>query len=321
MRYTSLGELVVSVVALGCGNFGGVGSAPETFGRGEDERQAFALLDAALDRGITLLDTVNSYGGGRSEEWLGRWLATRRVRDRLVITTKVGNPVGPDPMDQGLTARHLRTQVEASLRRLRTDRVDLYLTHAPDPRTPLEETLGAFDELIRAGKVRGYGLSNVDAAQAAEAVTTSRNNGLHPPTNVQIGHNLLEPADPATLAACTADDIGVTAYSPLAGGWLARDYRPGQPYPTDSRMTLRPGPYRAIEQRAAAGTIDALRAEAAHRELSLPTLALSWVLADPGITAAIVGPRVPEHLTPALDALDHPLTPAERTAIAAIADG
>lgn len=320
MRYVSLGKLVVSAVALGCGNFGGVGSAPETFGRGEDERQAFALLDAALERGITLLDTANSYGGGRSEEWLGRWLAARRVRDQLVITTKVGNPVGPDPTDQGLSARHLRTQVEASLRRLRTDRVDLYLTHEPDPHTPLEETLGAFDELIRAGKIVCYGLSNVDAAQATAAATTASHNGLHPPATVQIGHSLLEPADPGTLAACAGNDIGVTAYSPLAGGWLARDYRPGQPYPAGSRMTLRPQPYRTIEQRATAGTIDALRTEAARRHLTLPTLALSWVLSDPAITTTVLGPRTPEHLTPALDALDHPLTPVDRAAIAAIAE-
>src|SRR5437660_268493 len=159
MRYVSLGDLTISVLALGCGNFGGVGSLPETFGKAGDERAARVVLDAAVERGITVLDTANPYGGGRSEEWIGRWLATRTVRDELVITTKVGNPVMPDPADKGLSGKHIRAQVEASLRRLGTDRIDLYLAHAPDPLTPLEETLATFDSLVRAGKIRAYGLS------------------------------------------------------------------------------------------------------------------------------------------------------------------
>jgi aryl-alcohol dehydrogenase-like predicted oxidoreductase len=311
MRYVRLGELEVSVVALGCGNFGGVGSLPALFGQGESEEQAVELLDAAYDAGITLLDTANTYGGGRSEEWLGRWLERRGVRDELVITTKVGNATGPGPTDRGLSAEHIRTQIDESLRRLRTDRVDLYLTHAPDPDTPIEETVAAFDELVRTGKIRQYGLSNVDTAGLTAAVEV----GPSALVNLQTGHSILQPADPDTLKACTANGIGVTAYSPLAGGWLARDYQPGEPYPAGSRMALRPEPYGEIERQAAAGVIDNLRAEAASRGLTLPVLALAWVLSDPAITSAIVGPRSPEHLAPALAALDHPLDPAERAAI------
>src|SRR5262245_37652683 len=131
MRYVRLGDtdLDVSVLALGCGNFGGIGSAPELFGRGEDEATAFALMDTARDNGITLFDTANSYGGGRSEEWIGRWLASRGARDEIVLTTKVRSRVGPDPQDEGLSAGHIRRQIDASLRRLGTDRVDLYLAH------------------------------------------------------------------------------------------------------------------------------------------------------------------------------------------------
>src|SRR5436190_17393553 len=169
MRYTRLGDLEVSVVALGCGNFGGVGSAPELFGLGENEQQAAALLDAAHEQGITLLDSANCYGGGGSEGWLGRWLGSRGVGDDVVLTTKVGNAVGPSAADRGLSAGHVRAQIEASLRRLRTDRVDLYLTHAPDSDTPIEETLAVFDELVQAGKIRCYGLSNVDGAQVKAA--------------------------------------------------------------------------------------------------------------------------------------------------------
>src|SRR5262245_60967571 len=145
MEYVRLADLRASVIALGCGNFGGIGSIPELFGRGDDEATAFALLDAAREVGITLLDTANSYGGGRSEEWVGRWLASRGARDEVVLTTKVGNQVGPQSTDEGLSARHIREQVEVSLRRLGTDRIDLNLTHEPDPAVPVEETLSTFD--------------------------------------------------------------------------------------------------------------------------------------------------------------------------------
>lgn len=314
-----LGELDVSVLALGCGNFGGVGSAPELFGRGENEEQAAALLDAAYEHGITLLDTANSYGGGRSEAWLGAWLASRGLRDELVITTKVGNAVGPAPADSGLSAAHIRAQVEASLRRLGTDRVDLYLTHAPDPRTPVEETLGAFDELVRAGKIRCYGLSNVTGTELRQAVAAARAAGLCAPVNLQIGHSLLDPVPADTVAACAEHGVAVTAYSPLAGGWLARDYRPGEAYPDGSRMTLRPEPYRTIERMAAAGAVDALRAQARGRGVALPTLALAWVLSDPAVAAAIIGPRTAQQLGPAVAALELTFGQDERRAIAAAA--
>lgn len=299
MRYVRLGgsELEVSVLALGCGSFGGVGSLPELFGRGENEREAGELLDAAYEAGITLLDTANTYGGGRSEEWLGRWLASRGVRDEVVITTKVGNAVGPG--ESGLSAGHIRGQVEESLRRLGTDRIDLYLSHGPDPGTPLEETLGAFDELVRAGKIRYFGLSNVGAAEIELAAA-----GTSPVVNLQIGHSILDPAEPETLEAARRHRVAVTAYSPLAGGWLARDYRPGEPYPPGSRMTLRPEPYRDIERHAATGVIDTLRAKASGYGVRLPTLAIAWVLGDPAITGVILGPRRPEHLAPALAALE-----------------
>src|SRR6187551_4116604 len=156
MRYARLGrsDLEVSVLGLGCGNFGGIGSTPELFERGDDERTAFALMDAARGAGITLFDTANSYGGGRSEEWVGRWLASRPgARDEIVLTTKVRNRVGTDPRDEGLSRQHIRSQIDASLRRLHTDRVDLYLAHEPDPDVPLAETVATFDELIRVGKI------------------------------------------------------------------------------------------------------------------------------------------------------------------------
>jgi len=321
MRYVSLAgtDLTVSAIALGCGNFGGIGSAPELFGRGDDEAAAFALLDAARDRGITLVDTANSYGGGRSEEWLGQWLASRNgARDELVLTTKVGNRVGPGPGNTGLGAPHIRDQVEASLRRLGTDRIDLYLAHEPDPRTPMDETVAAFDELVRAGKVRHYGLSNYSAGELAGAIEAARGLGAAWPANLQNGYSLLERSAP--LDACARHGVAFTAYSPLAGGWLSGKYRAGESYPAGSRMTLRPQPYEDWVDDSTFRAIDALRGHAADRGVQLSTLALAWVLADPRVTAIVVGPRSPEQLAPAVDAvaLAEDLTAADRDELAGL---
>src|SRR6266536_2696051 len=193
MRYVRLGrtDLEVSAIALGCGNFGGIGSVPELFGQGEDEQAAFALMDAAREHGVTLFDTANSYGGGRSEATIGRWLASRRARDEVVLTTKVRNRVGPGPGDEGLSARHIREQIEASLRRLGTDHVDLYLAHEPDPSVPLEGTMAAFDGLVRAGKVRQVGLSNYGGRQVRAAAEVAAAGGLAAPANLQNSYSPL----------------------------------------------------------------------------------------------------------------------------------
>jgi aryl-alcohol dehydrogenase-like predicted oxidoreductase len=321
MKFLQLGdsELRVSAVGLGCGSFGGLGAMPELIGLGESEREARAALDGAYERGITLLDTANSYGGGASEEWIGRWLRDRPgVRDDLVITTKVGCPVGPGGGDRGLSGAHIRGQLEVSLRRLGTDRIDLYLTHEPDPWTPIEETLAVFGELVRAGTIRHYGLANVDRMELAKAVDAADAAGLPRPVNVQTGHNLLEPADPRLLAACAERGIGVSAFSALSGGWLAGAYRAGGPYPPLSRMTVLPDRYAAVERLAAHGVLGALAAEADRRGTSLPTLALAWLLSEG--TVALVGPATPEQLDPAVAAADLDLDPADRAAITAIVD-
>src|SRR5215468_9024496 len=206
MRYARLGrtDLEVSIVGLGCGNFGGIGSVPELFGRGDDRATAFALMDAAREAGVTLFDTANSYGGGTSEQWIGEWLASRPgARDEIVLTTKVRNRVGPNPQDEGLSGRHVRDQIDTSLRRLRTDRVDLYLAHEPDPATPIAETLGVFDELIRAGKVRHAGLSNYSGVEVDAAVKIGTARGSAVPTNLQSSFSLLDRAVAAdAFAVC-----------------------------------------------------------------------------------------------------------------------
>jgi 1-deoxyxylulose-5-phosphate synthase len=324
MRYVRLAgtDLDVSVLGLGCGNFGGVGSAPELFGRGDDEATAFALMDAAREHGITLFDTANSYGGGRSEEWIGRWLASRGARDDVVLTTKVRNRVGPGPDDEGLSARHIREQIDASLRRLGTDRIDLYLAHEPDPRVPVEETLAAFDELVRAGNVRHYGLSNFAGAEVAEAAETATRIGVAGPVNLQSSYSLLDRAAAAdAFDVCSRYGVAFTAFSPLAGGWLSGKYRAAGSYPAGSRMTLRPEPYEQWVNEATFRAIGALDGYAARRGVSLPALALAWVLGDPAVSAIVIGPRRPEQFAPALDALDVPLTAGERGAIVELFSG
>lgn len=323
MRYVRLGDtdLTVSAIALGCGNFGGIGSAPELFGRGESRESAFALMDTAREAGITLFDTANAYGGGRSEVWVGQWLASRGAREDVVLTTKVRNRVGPEPEDEGLSARHIRAQIDASLRRLGTDRVDLYLAHEPDPGVPIEETLGAFDELVRAGKVRHHGLSNYSAAEVDEAASVAGRAGLSRPVNLQSGYSLLDRAAGGDVFdACGRHGLAFTAYSPLAGGWLSGKYRANAPIPAGSRMSLRPEPYRHWQTDAMYRAIDELAGAARDRGLSLTTLALAWVLTDPGVTAIVVGPRRPDQLVPAVEALDVALTHDERAAFAAIVD-
>lgn len=322
MRYRLLGEtsLRVSVLALGCGNFGGVGSAPELVGRGDDRDTAFALMDAAWEHGITLFDTANAYGGGVSEQWVGQWLASRGARDQMVLTTKVRNRVGPDPGDEGLSARHIRAQIDASLRRLGTDRVDLYLAHEPDPQVPIEETLAAFEELTDTGKVRYAGLSNYAGAQLRAAVTAATRSGSAL-ANLQSSYSLLERAAAAEFPVCAEHGIGFTAYSPLAGGWLTGKYRAGQPFPPGSRMTVRPEPYRHWQSEPIYRAVEELAGAARERGVPLVTLALAWVLTDPGVTGAVIGPRRPDQLAQAVAAVDIDLTDADRAELAGYASG
>jgi aryl-alcohol dehydrogenase-like predicted oxidoreductase len=323
MRYAQLGrtDLEVSVLGLGCGNFGGIGSSPELFDRGDDEQCAFALMDAARDAGVTMFDTANSYGGGRSEEWIGRWFANRPgARDEIVLTTKVRNRMSTDPRDEGLSARHIRDQIDASLRRLQTDRVDLYLAHEPDPNTPIAETLGAFDGLVRAGKIRHAGLSNFSGVQVRAAVVAAAAAGLAVPVNLQSSYSLLDSEVAAdAFATCGRHGVGFTAFSPLAGGWLTGKYRAGEPFPDGSRMALRPEPYAQFTTRTTYEMIDELSRTALTRGLSLPTMALAWVITDPGVTAAIVGPREPRQLAAMCAAIDVEMSPDERAALADLA--
>jgi aryl-alcohol dehydrogenase-like predicted oxidoreductase len=291
-------------IMLGCGNFGGVGSAPEFFGKGMSEDEAFAVMDAAWELGITWFDTADAYGGGRSEAAIGRWCRDRGVRPR--ITTKTYNPMDAGS-DRGLSRARIERQLAASLDRLGTDGVELYLAHEFDPEVPLEETMEVFEDLVASGAIGAYGVSNFSAPQLERAAAVGS------PACIQNSFSLLERADEKdVLPLCEERDIAYAAFGPLAGGWLTGKYRRGAPFPAGSRMTQRPEPYEHLVRDGVFDALEELERMAAERGLSPAGLALAWLLAEPRLTSVVVGPTRPEHLRPVVEALSHPLDAQER---------
>jgi aryl-alcohol dehydrogenase-like predicted oxidoreductase len=291
-------------VILGCGNFGGIGSAPAFFGQGETLEQALELMDAAWAAGITWFDTADAYGGGRSETFVGEWIRSRRP-DGLRLTTKTFNPVD-EGEDRGLAPARVRRQIDTSLERLGVERVDLYLAHAWDPDVPAAELAGVFDELVAAGKIGAYGLSNVDGPRLREALQVGSF------AAVQDSYSLLDrEVEDEVLPLCAEHDLWFQVHSPLMGGWLTGKYRRDAPAPEGSRMTLRSAPYEHLRSDA---VFDAL--EALERRGDPTTLAFAWLLGDERVSV-VVGPRRPEHLEPALAALANPLTREARDALSA----
>jgi aryl-alcohol dehydrogenase-like predicted oxidoreductase len=280
-----------------------------TFAHQCDERTSFAILDKASDKGVYFLDTADVYPvppdpdtAGGSEVVLGKWLQGRR--EKFVVATKCRMRVGHGPNDEGLSRRHILAAVEASLKRLRTDYIDLYQPHAPDPDTPLDETLRALDDMVRQGKVRYLGCSNYPAWQVALSLGISARHGLARFDCVQPRYNLLfRDIEAELLPLCRDQGIGVIAYNPLAGGLLTGKYQPSEPPPQGTRFTLgKTGDlYRKrYWQQAQFEAIDQLRDFLKPRGKSLTRVAVAWVLAQPGVTSAIVGASRPEQLDESL---------------------
>jgi aryl-alcohol dehydrogenase-like predicted oxidoreductase len=300
-------EITIPRVALGCGNFGGVGSAPELFGQGLAQDQAFELMDAAWEQGIDHFDTADAYGGGRSERMIGAWMRSRGVRP--LLTTKTYNPMDAGA-DHGLAPDRIARQLESSLERLGVDQVDLYLAHEFDPDVAIAETLGAFDEAVAAGKVRAYGVSNFHAAGLEAALSSGA------PQAIQNEHSLLARADEdAVLPLCEHAEVSYLVFSPLAGGWLTGKYRRGEPFPAGSRMTQRPEPYAPFVAGDTFDRLEQLDRLARARSNSMAGLALAWLLADERITQIVVGPGRPEHLAPVREAIERPLSTDERATL------
>jgi aryl-alcohol dehydrogenase-like predicted oxidoreductase len=301
--------LTVARIALGCGNFGGVGSAPEFFGQGLTGDQALELMDAAWAAGIEHFDTADAYGGGRSEQAIGRWIRSRGLRPRL--TTKTFNPMQAGA-DHGLAPDRIVRQLRSSLDRLSVDRVDLYLAHDFDPVVPLAETFGAFRAAQASGLIDAYGVSNFDARQLAAALAAGT------PRAIQNSYSLLARQDEAgLLPMCAERGVAFLAFSPLAGGWLTGKYRRGMPYPAGSRMTQRPEPYREFAAAPVFAALARLETIGGRRGTSLAGMALAWLLADDRVTQIVIGPGRPEHLAAVAEALANPVTAQERATIEA----
>jgi 1-deoxyxylulose-5-phosphate synthase len=260
-------------------------------------------MDAAWDAGITTFDTADAYGGGRSETFIGEWLATKptSVRDTLVLTTKTYNPMD-DGHDHGLGAARIARQIDTSLARLGVERVAMYLAHEFDGEVPIEETVAAFDALVKVGKVGAVGASNFSASQLSDSLQVSAATNLVRYEWVQNSFSLLERGDADTvLPVCETHGLGYTPFSPLAGGWLTGKYRRDSAPPDGSRMTLRPEPYAAYRSDRVFTALETLEAIAADLGCSMAALALAWTMAQPGITAIVIGPNNFGQLSPALE--------------------
>ena len=283
-----------------------------TFGLQSDEATAIAVLDRAADGGIDFLDSSDAYplGGdlttrGATEEILGRWLRGRR--DRFIVATKCFAPTGPAPFDGGNSRKHIMSAVEASLRRLQTDYIDLYQLHGYDRATPIDETLGALDDLVHQGKVRYTGCSNFLTYQLVRAVGRSETLGLARFDSVQPRYNLLfRQIEREMLPFCGEEGVGVIPYNPIAGGLLSGKHTFSAP-PPEGRFTLgnAGGMYqdRYWHEREF-GTVKQLGELAGQAGLSLVTMAVAWVLANPAITAPIIGASNPGQLDASLAAVD-----------------
>jgi aryl-alcohol dehydrogenase-like predicted oxidoreductase len=293
-----------------------------TFGHQCDERTSVAILDKAAEMGVTFLDTADVYPvpptpetAGRSEEIIGRWLKGKR--EQFVLATKCRMRVGHGPNDEGLSRKHILQAAEASLRRLQCDYVDLYQAHSPDPETPLDETLEAFDTLVRQGKARYVGCSNYPAWQVALALGISRQRGLARFVCHQPRYNLLyREIEAELLPLCLNQGIGVIVYNPLAGGLLSGKYQPENPPVAGTRFTLgKTGDlYRErYWQKANFEAIEQLK-KVLSPQRSLVQVAIAWVLSQAGITSAIVGASRPEHLAESLKSVEITLDDREKEA-------
>jgi aryl-alcohol dehydrogenase-like predicted oxidoreductase len=286
-----------------------------TFGMQCDESASFAIMDAAFEGGVDFFDTADGYpmGGtletvGSTETIVGKWLKVRR--DKIILATKCWVPMGKGANDRGLSRKHICDAVEASLRRLQTDYIDLYQAHAPDPDTPLDETLRAYDDLVRQGKVRYLGCSNFKAWLLASALWISDKQGLARFDCVQPRYNILfREIENELLPLCHHHAVGVIAYNPLAGGFLTGKYQAQAPPAPATRFGFLSGPAQSIYhkrywQDAQFAAVDELAKFFTARNKPLTQVAIAWMLAQPDITSAIVGATSAAQLKQSLPATE-----------------
>lgn len=306
MSKRQLGRTDLSVSPL-C--FGG-----NVFGWTLDEQGSFAVLDAYIDGGGNFIDTADVYGKGTSESILGRWMSARKNRDRIILATKLGFPMGNDPNARGLSRQYILREVEASLKRLQTDYIDLYQAHGDDPGTPLTETMAAFNDLVQKGKVRYVGASNYSAARLREALSVSDEHGYVRYSCLQPPYNLVNRAqyEGDLEALCVEQGLGVITYSSLASGFLTGKYRPGRDLPSSPRAKriqeryMNEKGFRVVEQ------LDHI-AEA--QGATVAQVALTWIMARPSVTSAIASATSVEQVRELLAAINLQLKPEEMEAL------
>lgn len=310
MEYRRFGRtgVKVSPLCLGAMNFGGPAG----------EADSLRLIHTALDAGLNFVDTANSYNAVQSEAVVGKALTGRR--DQVFLATKFHFPTSPGPNDGGNSRRHLLQACEDSLRRLNTDYIDLYQVHRPSPEIPVDETLGALTDLVRAGKVRYIGCSTHPAWRVMEALAVSERHGFARYVSEQPPYNLLDRRiENELVPLALAHDLALIPWAPLAQGVLAGRYPAGQAYPDDSRAARQPGSVYAQRVTARGIEVGARFAELAHQSGKTPgQLALLWCKDQTGITAPIVGPRTLEQLQDLLPVLEMRLSDEERAACDAL---
>jgi len=303
VKYVRFGNtgIMVSRLCLGAMEF------PDALG----EQEAVALLDEALDSGINFIDTADAYGRGTSEEFLGRAL-TPDKRDKVILATKFWVVMRPPDRNSGGCSRyHIMRAVEDSLRRLRTDRIDLYQLHHPHPETPIEETLSTLDALVQQGKVRYVGVCNHYAWQVAHALGVSALHNWEPFASMQVRYNILDRGiERETVPFCQRFNLAIMGYGPLDGGILTGKYRRGEPIPEGSRVSK----IKQMQEQLNDQTfdiLDELQTIAAKYDLALNQLAVAWVLAKPYLTTPILGGKRPEHFEPMYGLCEVQLAPED----------
>ena len=275
MEYRPLGQsdLNVSSIGLGCVTFGREIAAPD----------AFAVMDRAVERGINLFDTAEAYAAGVSEEVVGQWLSRRSARNEVVVATKVAGTQ---------TREHILASAEDSLRRLRTDRVDLFMVHNWDDDTPLEETVAALDALVQQGKTRFVGCSNYDADQLGQALDQANLLGAARMVATEPNYNLVvRDIEETLLPLCANRQISAITYSPLGAGFLTGKYRRSEPVPTDTRFDVIPGHQDIYFKDEFFDIVEGLHAKAEETGRSMIDLALAWTIGQPGVTSVLIGAR------------------------------
>nr|WP_285830996.1 aldo/keto reductase [Streptomyces meridianus] len=320
VEYRTLGRSGCSVSALTLGTM--------TFGNETDEATAHAQLDRFVEAGGTLVDTADVYNAGVSEEIIGRWLADRPadVRDRVTIATKGRFPMGTAPNDVGLSRRHLDRALNASLRRLGVETVDLYQVHAWDPLTPMEETLRFLDDAVRQGKIHYVGLSNFTGWQVQKAVDIADFRGLSRPVTLQPQYNLLaREIEWEIVPACASEGLGLLPWSPLGGGWLTGKYRRDERPVGATRLGENPERgVEAYDRRSRVertwAVVDEVHAVAGERGTTPAQVALAWLVDRPSVTSVILGARTVEQLDDNLGAAGLHLSEKERERLDAVSD-